>query len=70
MSTRRMRPRDIISRTAKPVMMVAGAGVVRQQEPQRVLRQHVFVHGDALVGQRVDARDFAREGGVELMAER
>ena len=48
----------------------AGAGVVGQQEAQRVLQQHVFVHRDALVGERIDAGDLAGEGGVELVAER
>ena len=48
---------------------LAGAGIVRQQKSQGILAQHVFVHGDALVRQRIDAGDFAGEGGVELVAE-
>ena len=70
-STRRMRPRESISRTVQAGHDgLAGAGVVRQQKAQRVLAQHVLVHRDALVGQRIDARDLAGEGGVELVAER
>ena len=49
---------------------LAGPGVVRQQEPQRRLLQHVLVDGDPLVRQRVDLRDFRGERRVEHVAER
>ena len=47
---------------------LAGAGVIGQEESKPRLRQHVVVDGDALMGQRVDAGDFRREGGVEDVA--
>ena len=47
---------------------LAGAGVVGQQEAQRLARKHALIDGDALMGQRVDACRLAGEGGVELMA--
>ena len=46
---------------------LAGPGVVGQQEAQRVLPEHALVDRDALVGEGVDARRLAGEGGVELM---
>ena len=46
---------------------LAGAGIVRQQEAQRRLLQHVLVHGDALMRQRVDQRGFRSERGIEQM---
>ena len=48
---------------------LAGAGVVGQQEAQRLLPQHPFVDRDALVRQRIDPRRLAGEGRVELVAE-
>ena len=47
---------------------LAGSGVVRQQEPQGLLRDHPLVDRDALVGQGVDARDLGGEGRIELVA--
>ena len=44
---------------------LAGAGVVGQQESQRGLLEHPLVHGDALMGERVDQRCLGGEGGVE-----
>ena len=46
---------------------LAGAGVVGEQEAQRVLLQHPFVDRDALVGERIDPGGLACEGGVELV---
>ena len=46
---------------------LAGSGIVRQQEAQRRLLQHVLVHGDALMRQRVDQRGFRSERGIEQM---
>ena len=44
---------------------LAGAGIVRQQEAKGSLLQHVLVHGDALMRQRVDQRGFRSERGIE-----
>ena len=49
---------------------LAGAGVVSQQEAQRRLFEHVLVHGDALVRERVNQRRFRRERRIEEMAVR
>ena len=46
---------------------LAGAGVVGEQEAQRLLLQHPLIDRDALVGERVDPGGLAREGGVELV---
>ena len=42
--------------------------VVRKEEAERVLRQHVLVHRDPLVRQRVDPRDLAGKRRVELVS--
>ena len=44
---------------------LARARLVRQQEAQAGLGQHVVVDGDPLVGQRVDQRDLGGERRVE-----
>ena len=49
---------------------LAGARVVGQQETQARLRQHVLVHCDPLVGQRVYQCRLCGERWVEEMAER
>ena len=46
---------------------LAGAGVVGEQEAQRILLQHPLIDRDALVGERIDPGGLAREGGVELV---
>ena len=43
--------------------------LIAQEKAEAGLRQHVVVDRDPLVGQRVDHRDFGREGGVEEMGE-
>jgi hypothetical protein len=47
----------------------AGPSVIRQQEAQTRLRQHMLVHGNALVRQWIDQRGFGCKSGVELVAE-
>ena len=49
---------------------LAGAGVVGEQETERILLQHPLVHRKALVQQRIDARGLDRKGRVELPPER
>ena len=44
---------------------LAGAGVVGQQEPQRLPRQHLLVDGGDLVRQRFDERSMNGEDGIE-----
>ena len=44
---------------------LAGAGVVGQQETQRLPRQHGLVHGRDLVGQRIDHRRVHRQHRIE-----
>ena len=51
------------------MIVLPAPGVVRQQEPQAGLRQHVLVDGDPLVGQRVDQGDLGGERRVEQVAE-
>jgi hypothetical protein len=46
-----------------------GAGVVGEQETQRLPRQHGFVDGCDLVRQRVDQRRVHREHRIEEMGE-
>ena len=46
---------------------LARSRVVRQQEAEGVLSQHSLVDRNALVGERIDARGLACEGGVELV---
>ncbi len=46
---------------------LAGPGLIAQEKAEAGLGQHVVVDRDPLVGQRVDHRDFGREGGVEKM---
>ena len=46
---------------------LAGAGVVGEQEAQRLLLQHPLVDRDPLVGERIDPGGLACEGGVELV---
>ena len=46
---------------------LAGAGVVREQETQRLLRQHPLIDRNALVRKRVNPGGLARKGGVELV---
>ena len=46
---------------------LACAGVVGQQEAQRLARQHGFVDGRDLVRQRVDERGVDRQNGIEEM---
>ena len=41
--------------------------LISQEKAEAGLGQHVVVDRDPLVGQRVDHRDFGREGGVEQM---
>ena len=48
---------------------LAGAGVVREQEAQRLARQHAFVDGRDLVRQRLDDRGMNGEHRVEQMRE-
>ena len=47
---------------------LAGPGVVGEQETKRLLGEHVLVHRDPLMGERVYPGDLAREGRVELEA--
>ncbi len=49
---------------------LAGARVVRKQEPQRKLFEHVLVHRDSLMRQRVDLRNLGGEGRIEHVAKR
>ena len=44
---------------------LAGAGVVGEQEAQRLARQHGFVHGGDLVRQRLHQGGVHREDGIE-----
>ena len=44
---------------------LAGTGIVRQDEPQRLPRQHRLVNGGDLVRQRFDVRRVDRHHGVE-----
>jgi hypothetical protein len=46
---------------------LAGAGVVRQQEAQRLTRQHLAVDSRYLVGERLDLGSADGEVGVEKM---
>ena len=48
---------------------LAGAGIVGEQEAQRLARQHLAVDGGDLVRQRLDLRRADREVGVEQMRE-
>ena len=48
---------------------LAGAGIVGEQEAQRLARQHLAVDGRDLVRQRLDLRGADREVGVEEMGE-
>ena len=48
---------------------LAGAGIVGQQEAQRLARQHLAIDGRDLVRQRLDLRRADREIGVEKMGE-
>ena len=48
---------------------LAGAGVIGQEEAQRLPGQHRLVHGRDLVWQRLDHRRVNRQHGVEQMGE-
>ena len=48
---------------------LAGARIVRQQEAQRLARQHALVDGCDLVRQRLDDRGVDGEHGIEQMGE-
>ena len=47
---------------------LAGPGIVGEEETKRLLGEHVLVHRDPLVGERMYPGDLAREGRVELVA--
>ena len=47
---------------------LARTRIVREQKAKRIFAQHVVVDRDALVRQRIDPGDLAREGRVELIA--
>ena len=49
---------------------LARARVVREQEAEGLLYEHVLVDRDPLVGQRIDTRDLARKRWIELIAVR
>ncbi len=49
---------------------LAGAGVVREEEPQRLPRDHFVVDGVDLVRQRVEVRRLDRQERVEQVGER
>ena len=48
---------------------LAGAGIVGQQEPQRLPRQHRLVHRGDLMRQRLHQRGVHRQRGVEQVRE-
>ena len=48
---------------------LAGAGIVGEQEAQRLPRQHGFVHRGDLVRQRLDQGGVHREDGIEEVGE-
>ncbi len=48
---------------------LAGAGIVREQEAQRLARKHLAIDGRDLVRQRLDLRRSDREVGVEQVGE-
>jgi hypothetical protein len=67
-NTLRIVRRDRLSRIYKPVMMVLPApSIIRQQESQPALRQHLLVYRYALMGQWVDLADLGRECRVKKM---
>jgi hypothetical protein len=61
-------PRQLLAHVKVGHDGLAGASVIRQQEPQPVLRQHPLVDGDALVGQRLYQRDFGGERRIDQVA--
>jgi hypothetical protein len=52
------------------VKKIQAAGVVGEQKSQSRLRQHVLVHGDTLMRQRIDERYLGRESRIEEVPER
>jgi hypothetical protein len=48
---------------------LAGAGVIREQVAKSLLLEHVVVNRNALVGERIDLRDFGGECGIGQVTE-